>query len=397
MQQQSQSSLWQPLIYLILIGFTFIAMPQTGSAYLLARCVQVIEVIICITLLIQRFRQSFEINSFNWRTNLWWLFYTFLAYTSASMSLTPIFKWVNILLILLLGVCYWQHDPTSSYKYISIIFSLLIYLNAILLVIYPDGLWIDYEWVGGGDPRRFLFGNYNQMGFVCLLGITAQAMYTFATKRGRFNLFLLILVSLGTVHSVGSMTSTVGLSLFTIYILIHRIIKRPKIYLIIFIVIYITFFIVFIWAGNSIEEIDLLTRFIENALSKDTTFTKRTDIWSNAIYKIQQSPWLGYGIRNIDWNITYLDASGPHNLWLMLLLQGGLILCSAFIYVVSFVIKTALRATTPVGNVAVVAICIYFIMSLFEAYNIVQTFLLLQLAYYSPVLPSTLTESATQD
>ena len=386
MQQQSQSSLWQPLIYLILIGFTFIAMPQTGSAYLLARCVQTIEVIFCITLLVQRFRQSFEINSFNWRINLWWLFYTCLAFTTAGMGLTPIFKWLNIILMLLLGACYWQNDPVNNYRYISIVFSLLIYLNAILLVIYPDGLWIDYEWVGGGDPRRFLFGNYNQMGFVCLLGITAQAMYTFATKRGRFNLFLLILVSLGTVHSVGSMTSTVGLSLFTIYILIHRIIKRPQIYLTIFIVIYITFFFVFIWAGNSIEEIDLLTRFIENALSKDTTFTKRTDIWSNAIYKIQQSPWLGYGIRNIDWNLTYLDASGPHNLWLMLLLQGGLILCSAFIYVVSFVIKTALRATTPVGNVAVVAICIYFIMSLFEAYNIVQTFLLLQLVYYSPLL-----------
>ena len=327
MQQQSQSSFWQPLIYLILIGFTFIVMPQTGSAYLLARCIQGIEVILCITLLIQRFRQSFEINSFNWRTNLWWLFYTCLAFTAIGMGLlTPIFKWLNIILMLLLGACYWQNGPTSSYKYISIIFSFLIYLNAILLAIYPNGLWIDHQWAGGGDPRRFLFGNYNQMGFVCLLGITAQAMYTFATKRGRFNLFLLILVSLGTVHSVGSMTSTVGLSLFTIYILIHRIIKRPKIYLTIFILIYITFFLVFIWAGNSIEEIDLLTRFIENALSKDTTFTKRTDIWSNAIYKIQQSPWLGYGIRNIDWNLTYLDASGPHNLWLMLLLQGGLIL-----------------------------------------------------------------------
>lgn len=393
MQQQSQSSLWQPLIYLILIGFTFIAMPQTGSAYLLARCVQVIEVIICITLLIQRFRQSFEINSFNWRTNLWWLFYTFLAYTSASMSLTPIFKWVNILLILLLGVCYWQHDPTSSYKYISIIFSLLIYLNAILLFIYPDGLWVDYEWAGTGDTRRYLFGNYNQMGFVCLLGITAQAMYTLSTKRGRFNLFLLILVALWTVHTVGSMTSTVGLSLLAIYILIHRIIKHPKIYLVIFLGIYITFFFVIIWAGNSIEEVDLMTRFVEDALSKDTTFTKRTDIWSNAVYKIQQSPWLGFGVQNIEWNLTYLDASGPHNLWLMLLLQGGLILCGAFIYVVSFVIKTALRATTPVGNVAVVAICIYFIMSLFEAYNIQQTFLLLQLAYYSPYLQLTPIES----
>ena len=388
MQQQSQSSLWQPLIYLILIGFTFIAMPQTGSAYLLARCVQVIEVIICITLLIQRLRQSFEINSFNWRTNLWWLFYTCLAFTTAGMGLTPIFKWLNIILMLLLGACYWQDDPVNNYRYISIVFSLLIYLNAILLIIYPDGLWVDYEWIGTGDSRRFLFGNYNQMGFVCLLGITAQAMYTFATKRGRFNLFLLILVSLGTVMFVGSMTSTVGLTILGTYILLHNLIKRPKIYVTIFVIVYIAFFVTIIWLGNSIEEIGAMTRFVENVLSKDTTFTSRTEIWSNAVYKIQQSPWIGFGIQKVEWNMMHLDGSGPHNLCLMLLLQGGVILCGAFIYNVIFVLKKAFQNPTKSSILGVVSICVFFTMSLFEAYNLVQTFLLLQLVYYSPLLQS---------
>ena len=388
MQQQSQSSLWQPLIYLILIGFTFIAMPQTGSAYLLARCVQTIEVIFCITLLVQRFRQSFEINSFNWRINLWWLFYTCLAFTTAGMGLTPIFKWLNIILMLLLGACYWQNDPVNNYRYISIVFSLLIYLNAILLIIYPDGLWVDYDWIGTGDPRRFLFGNYNQMGFVCLLGITAQTMYTFATKRGRFNLFLLILVSLGTVMFVGSMTSTVGLTILGTYILLHNLIKRPQIYVTIFVIVYIAFFVTIIWLGNSIEEIGVMTRFVENVLSKDTTFTSRTEIWSNAVYKIQQSPWIGFGIQKVEWNMLHLDGSGPHNLCLMLLLQGGVILCSAFIYNVIFVLKKAFQNPTKSSILGVVSICVFFTMSLFEAYNLVQTFLLLQLVYYSPLLQS---------
>ena len=387
--QQSQSSLWQPLIYLILIGFTFIAMPQTGSSYLLARCVQTIEVIICIALLIQRFRQSFEINSFNWRTNLWWLFYTCLAFTTAGMGLTPIFKWLNIILMLLLGACYWQNDPVNNYRYISIVFSLLIYLNAILLAIYPNGLWVDYEWIGTGDSRRFLFGNYNQMGFVCLLGITAQAMYTFATKRGRFNLFLLILVSLGTVMFVGSMTSTVGLTILGTYILLHNLIKRPQIYVTTFVIVYIAFFVTIIWLGNSIEEIGAMTRFVENVLSKDTTFTSRTEIWSNAVYKIQQSPWIGFGIQKVEWNMMHLDGSGPHNLCLMLLLQGGVILCGAFIYNVIFVLKKAFQNPTKSSILGVVSICVFFTMSLFEAYNLVQTFLLLQLVYYSPLLKPT--------
>ena len=140
-----------------------------------------------------------------------------------------------------------------------------------------------------------------------------------------------------------------------------------------------------------------MTRFIENVLSKDTTFTKRTDIWSNAIYKIQQSPWLGYGVQSTDWNITYLNASGPHNLLLMLLLQGGIVLCGAFLYLVLFVIRKALINTTSTGVLAVVSICVFFTMSLFEAYNILQTFFLLQLAYYAPLLqPSTIESESTQ-
>lgn len=391
MQLQSKFSIWQPLIYLIMIGFTLIAMPKTGNTYLVARCVQAIEVVVCITLFIQYFRQKIQLNGFNWRTNLWWLFYTYLAYafTSAGVGLTPLFKWLNIIIFLLMGVCYWQHDPNASFKYISIILSFLIYLNAILLFLYPDGLWYDYEWIGGGDSRRYLFGNYNQMGFVCLLGVTSQSIYTFATRRWKFNLFLLMIISLWTVMFVGSMTSTVGLSILGAYILLHKFIKRPKIYLAIFVFTYIAFFVIIVWAGHSIENIDLITRFVEDVLSKDTTFTRRTDIWENAVYKIQQNPWIGYGTRGTEWNMSNIGGSGTHNLWLSLLLQGGIILFCAFIYHVIFVIRNAFRKQTSAGILGVVALCVFFLMSLFEAYNMIQTFFFLQLIYYSPSLSIT--------
>jgi O-antigen ligase len=398
-QQESRFSLWQPFIYLVMLGFTFIAMPQNSSTYLLTRLVQAVEVAFCGVLFIQFFRQEITINPFNWRVNLWWFFYTVLAYmfSHSAVGLTPFFKWLNIIIFLLLGVCYWQHDITNSLKYMAIVFSLLIYVNAVLLVMFPEGLWIDYEWKGTGDATRHLFGNYNQIGFISLLGITIHAMYTLTTQRWRRNLFMLTAVSIWSVVFVGSMTSTVGLGMLTIYILIHNFIKRPRLLLTIFVIIYIAFFLVIVWAGNSIEEIDLMTRFIENVLSKDTTFTKRTDIWSNAIYKIQQSPWLGYGVQNTDWNITHLNASGPHNLLLMLLLQGGVVLCGAFIYLVGVVVRKALNAGTTIGVLAVVSICIFFTMSLFEAYNILQTFFLLQLAYYSSLLqPNTIESESTQ-
>ena len=121
MQQQSRSSIWQPLIYLIMIGFTFIVMPRTGTTYQLARCVQGIEILFFIALLIQFCRDSFGINKLNWRINLWWLLYTIITYAfiQGSVGLTPLFKWLNIIIFLLCGVCYWQQDPINSYKHIS--------------------------------------------------------------------------------------------------------------------------------------------------------------------------------------------------------------------------------------------------------------------------------------
>jgi O-antigen ligase len=279
---------------------------------------------------------------------------------------------------------------TFIYKFLHV------YLNTILLLLFPDGLWIDTEWVGRGNPTRYLFGNYNQIGFVSLLGITTQAMYTFYSGKGRLNLYIILLLSIGSVVFVGSMTSFIGLSIFAAYILLHKHIRHPRIYVWIFIIVYLLFFFFIVWYGNSIEEIKWAAQFIEQQLSKDTTFTFRTLIWENAVYMIQKSPWIGHGIQSVEWNDVYLEASGPHNLWLMLLLQGGRILCISFITIVVYIVHKALKARTMTSILGVVSLCVLFIMSMFETYFIAQIFLLLQFVYYATFTPNpdTITEDA---
>lgn len=378
---------WHLFLYLIMIGLTFISMPQGGVFYLVTRVVQAIEMIFFVILCMIFYKQGIRLNKFNTLTNLWFILYIFLSYAFISgKGLTPVFGWLNIIIFLLLGICYWQNAPQDHFRYLAFAFSFLIYLNAILLILFPDGLWIDHTWVGRGDSTRYLLGHYNQMGFVCLLGITIQTIYTLSTKKGVLNLFLLVIISLWSVFFVGSMTSAVGLSLFAVYLLIHNVIKRPKIYLICFVIIYVLFFTFIVWCGNSIEEVKLATNFIESTLSKDTSFSLRTVIWDNAVYQINQSPWIGHGVQDVEWNDVHLGASGPHNLWLMFLLQGGIALCIAFIGIVTFVIKRALKVTASPTTAGVVALCIFFLMSLFETFPIVPIFLLLQSVYYAPVL-----------
>lgn len=226
---------WQMLIYLIMIGFTFISMPKNEMTFLVSRAIQAIELLFFAALIIQFAKQPQKPCAFNVWANIWWLIYTLFTYFFAvGMGLTPMFRWLNIIIFMLLGSCYWRNNFEDSLKLIARAFSILIYLNAILLILYPRGLWIDTEWVGRGDATRYLFGNYNQMGFVCLLGITVQAMYTLATQTEKRNLICLILVSIWSVLKVGSMTSAVGLIILAMYICLHKYIKKPQIYFLIF-------------------------------------------------------------------------------------------------------------------------------------------------------------------
>ena len=383
----------QLLIYFIIIGVTLISIPKTGMSYVVTRAMQLVEVVGFLVLFIPRVQSVIAISRYAMYVNLWWLVYLFITYSHPhTLGLTPIFWWLHVGVFLLMGSTYWQNDFQAHLKWLAIIFTGLIYLNAILLIIFPEGLWIDEEWVGRGSPVRYLFGNYNQMGFVCLLGLTTHAIYTFYTKKRYHSLYLLMAVSLFSVIFVGSMTSTIGLCILSTYILFYQRIKRPLFIASIFAILYIVVFIFLIWLGNSIEEFSLATDFIENTLQKDTTFSKRTIIWNNAVRKIIYSPYMGYGVRGVEWNDEHLGGSGPHNLWLMLLLQGGIVLCVSFIGVVFYAVRSASQVKQPYTMVAIVALCVLFLMSFFETYNIVHVFFLLQFVYYSSTLP---TESST--
>lgn len=384
----SLSTICQLLIYIIILWVNLISVPKTDMVSLITRCLQIIEMTVFLILLISRIKSTISLHRYNLYVSLWWLLYIIITYLHPhTMGLTPFFWWLHVGVLLLLGTYYWEDNFQTSMKWLTILLSGLIYLNTILLILYPEGLWIDENWVGRGSQIRYLFGNYNQTGIVCLLGITTHAIYTFQTKKGYINLYILIAVSLFSVLFVGSMTSTIGLLLLIGYILFHKLIKRPIMILIIFCTIYIMAFIFIIWLGNSIENFSFFKDFIENTLNKDTTFSTRTTIWGNSVKEIARSPFLGYGIQNLEWNDEHLGGSGPHNLWLMLLLQGGIVLLIGFVSITIYAIKSALRVKTLPATTAVIALCVLFTMSFFETYNIVLIFLFTQMTYYTTTLP----------
>ena len=377
----------QFLICLITIGVTIISYPTSGMAYAIVRCIQAIEVLILAALIIPNIKHVMTFDKFNLLVNAWWIIYLAITFTHPTdVGISPLFMWLNVAIFLLLGKVYWKEDMRGSMKCLATIFSILVYANAILLILFPEGLWIDTTWVDRGSNIRYLFGNQNQTGLVCIFAITIQCLYTFAYDSGKLNLYLLILVSLASVFFLGSMTSSIGIVLITAYVLLNRLFKHPKTLLVVFIVLYFATFMLIVWYGNDIDKVKWATTFIENTLSKDTTFSRRTIIWGNAIDMIERQPIMGYGIQNVGWNDEHLEGSGPHNLWIMLMLNGGLVACFFFIFITLYAIRKALSHPHRVTTTAVMALCILFVMSFFEAYNIIYVFLFLQLVYYSRCL-----------
>lgn len=372
----------------IIIGVTLISFPSNSLTYLIVRFIQALELLIFAVLFVPRVQQVIKVDKFNLYIHLWWMFYvsnTILHVT--GVGITPIFTWLNVAIFALLGTTYWQDDMRSGLKTLVIILSFLTYLNGILLIFFPDGLWEDPEWIGRGSPVRYLFGNQNQTGFVCLLAITLQCIYTFAYKKGGFNLFLLLAASLAVALYHNSMTPTIGIVLITLYILFNRMFKRTGVWFVVFSVIYFALFMLIVWYGSEIDGVKWATKFVEGTLNKDTTFSKRTIIWENAVKWIRREPLFGYGIQSVEWNDDHLEGSGAHNLWVMLLLNSGIVGCFSFIMIMIMAVRNALSVKSKATTTAVISLCIMLVMSFFEAYNIVYIFLFLMIVYYSAKIP----------
>ena len=153
----SLSGIGQLLIYVIILGVNLISIPKTGMSNLITRCLQAMEMSVFLILFIPRIKNIITLNRYHLYVNLWWMLYIIITYMHPhTMGFTPFFWWLHVGLFLLVGTRYWADNFLESTKWLSILLSGLIYLNAILLILYPEGLWIDESWIGRGSPVRYL-------------------------------------------------------------------------------------------------------------------------------------------------------------------------------------------------------------------------------------------------
>ena len=371
-------------VYAILLFPFIIATPSGGIMYLVERLLQLLSITIwCVLHIKKRHLIRASHRLFVYAVQAWWLILIAITFLRVpSFQLTQINHWIAVWNLLLIAELYWEKHYVRHLYVLSLLFSSMVYLSTMLYIVFPEGLWYEESWIGTGDKARYLFGNYNQTGIVSLIALMVSGAYTLQTGRGKTNMLFLSLASLGTIAAMGSTTSTVGILLVVLYFYLQKAVKHPYLWICLFLVAYIVFFALIVWQGNAIDDWPLLASFVENVLGKNTTFTMRIYLWLRSVALIIDNPWTGYGVQGVEWMVNQIGGSGPHNLWLMILLEGGLVLCALFIAIIVKLFVSAFRHDSSRSAYMVVCVSVALLMSLFETYHYVCIFSIFVIAYY---------------
>lgn len=253
---------------------------------------------------------------------------------------------------------------------------LLCTINLITIFLFPSGMYVSrytHNWFLGYDNGHILY-ILPFLVVYCLLYIINKDHLTLKS-------FLIITIFTASIYITWSVTSVVGISLFTVYIIFrHRLIFDR--FLNIRMYIYSN---VIIFFGIIIFRIQNIFAFlIENILKKDLTFTGRTKIWDNGLYWFQKRPLIGNGVQNTLVNYSRINAVHCHNYYLQILYQSGLLGFLGF-SILLFLVAHQLNSIPPNKYTRFISFSIFcfLLMLQIEAYTYMTTFFgLLTIAYH---------------
>jgi len=277
----------------------------------------------------------------------------------------------------------------DNLKYIlfgaAIAFSLCIYFNLGLMILFPDWMFAAED---TGDAF-ILGGNYNQMGGRMLAGIVVNLLCVRYTRKWIINVVGLFLASIIELALVGSMTSLSCVILFAVFCLVpFKVFQRVGI--IGFFIFYLFFHFFVVFQGEGLHNNETAVYIIEDVLGKDITFTNRTTLWAAALEKFGESPIIGYGNVDADWYLTQMSsfAIGPHNFICSVLITGGITLMLLFIVIFLASAGKIYAVNTRASNQILFGLLAFLFILTMEVYPLWFVFLLLAICYYYPDIQS---------
>ena len=285
-----------------------------------------------------------------------------LPIISFAMSIVLLFSTIAI------GCMY---DITKTIKILRDTLFVYTILNFILVLIYPDGVWMDIinKWTLEERGRYLIGGNRNQMGAFLLCAQISAFLYYLQSSKGK-SLYLIIAVcSIITLVIVDSKTSLIGNTFFILFLTIREVRNKKRV-IKIFILTYIVFQLFAVFLISDLSKIGIVSYVIENILNKDLTFSNRTTIWIMTTNVISDSPWIGWGLHDNEWNNTYIGGVSTHNFVYSILLKGGILQLLSFILIMIYIVKSVNRYLSKQSLTTYFGLWVLLFMMIMEVYNI---------------------------
>ena len=213
---------------------------------------------------------------------------------------------------------------------LSIIYGAFIFLNWILFMIYPNGIY---------NPDSYhighLLGDDNAIIYVALPGLICIVCNSIKkNKKISFFTWFLLFVTEFTFIKLWAASALLCLTLFIVGLIFAYKTNKPNPKTVLILVLCVIFIVLFGLSNSFVQ------RFIVNVLHKDITLSNRTLLWNLAIQYIMQKPILGYGGYFVKGQFKAISNSWYtypcHTTYLQLAIDGGFILLFVFILTTFF-------------------------------------------------------------
>jgi O-antigen ligase len=234
-------------------------------------------------------------------------------------------------------------------KIVDLVLSLFVVINFCSILFYPDGIYSVLTQDGQRYTNYWFLGTKNYMIRTLTPAIVINVLVSYFYK-GKLTIrnLIIYIISFISVLLTGSSTGIIMILFLGIGLLALPLMKNLKLFnpLVIFLG-YIVLSITIVGFGIQ----DIFSNYLEELFDKDSTLSGRIFVWEYSLFRIQESPFIGFGYHlGEQWHdvlgFTFSKnfyASHPHNYLLYLMLQGGLLYLSLFIILFYFITTNSKR------------------------------------------------------
>lgn len=287
---------------------------------------------------------------------------------------------LNALAICLVVEMGLKTDPDALLDGASFTLGLFVLINFATVLLFPQGM---YEF--NTFTQNYFLG-YRNNSIMLFFPAIIFSIVRSLRKYNKLTLssFVITAVSFATVILAFSATSVIGMTVFTLFLLLALINKMPNF---LNIITYLAINIAYFFGVIILRLQEAFAFIIVDMLGRDLTFTGRTKIWDSALAAFAKSPVFGVGEIENQASRDLIGATHAHNYYLDLLYKSGLPGFLIF-FAILIICGVALYRNRKNGKIPFVvsgAICAFMIMLQSEAYyNIYYFFSILTLAAFIP-------------